>query len=296
MDFTEEQSADVVVASFENTTDPRLKEVMSSAVRHLHAFVREVRPTNAEWMEAIEFLTAVGQACTETRQEFILFSDTMGVSMLVETINGAAGSLPEYDEALAPTEPTVLGPFHMTASPERQLGDLLNATGDGTPLVVEGQVTDILGNPLPGARVDTWHADGAGWYDVQPEGGLPLGTGRGIFTADAEGRYWYRTVLPRYYPIPVDGPAGALVVREGREPYRPAHLHFIVEAEGFQPLTTHVFVSDCEYIERDVVFAVKSSLIRDFTQVDDAAEAERYGVTAPFRRVRFDVVLVPCGD
>ncbi|GAA3526126.1 hydroxyquinol 1,2-dioxygenase [Amycolatopsis ultiminotia] len=292
MDFTEEQSADVAAASFDNTADPRLKEVMQSAVRHLHSFVREVRPSTGEWEKAIEFLTAIGQACTDTRQEFILFSDTMGVSMLVETINGAGGELPEGDAA-RPTAPTVLGPFHLTQSPEHELGDLLNTTGQGVPLVVEGRVTDPAGKAIPGARLDTWQADGKGYYDVQLEGGLPEGTGRGLFTADDEGYYWYRSVLPRYYPIPVDGPAGDLVLRAGREPYRPAHLHFIVEAEGYQPVTTHAFVSDCEYIERDVVFAVKSSLIRDFVVVDDEAEAERFGVSAPFRHVRFDVVLAP---
>jgi protocatechuate 3,4-dioxygenase beta subunit len=292
MDFTEERSADVVAASFDHTTDPRLKEVMQSAVRHLHAFVREVRPTTTEWEQAVEFLTAVGQACTDTRQEFILFSDTMGVSMLVETMNGAEGELPEGD-GLRPTAPTVLGPFHMTESPVRALGELINTTAQGVPLVVEGRVTDLEGKPVPGARVDTWQADGEGFYDVQDEGGLPVGTGRGLFTADGEGQYWYRSVMPRYYPIPVDGPAGDLVVRAGREPYRPAHLHFIVEAEGFRSVTTHAFVSDCEYIERDVVFAVKSDLIRDFVEVDDAAQAERFGVPAPFRHVRFDVALAP---
>lgn len=292
MDFTEEQSADVVAASFANTADPRLKEVMQSAVRHLHAFVREVRPTTAEWAKAIEFLTAVGQACTDTRQEFILFSDTMGVSMLVETINGAEGELPEGTGPV-PTAPTVLGPFHMTESPVRELGELINTTGQGVPLVVEGRVTDLDGKPIPGARVDTWHADGRGFYDVQDEGGLPAGTGRGLFTADDEGHYWYRSVMPRNYPIPVDGPAGALVVRAGREPYRPAHLHFIVEADGYQAVTTHVFVSDCEYIGRDVVFAVKNSLIRDFVLVDETEQAQRFGVAAPFRYVRFDVVLAP---
>ncbi|HEX4191051.1 MAG TPA: dioxygenase [Marmoricola sp.] len=292
MDFTEEQSADVVAASFDAMPDVRLKEVMQSAVRHLHSFVREVRPSTAEWGKAIEFLTAVGQACTDTRQEFILFSDTMGVSMLVETINGAAVDLPEGD-GLRPTAPTVLGPFHMTESPVRDLGELINTTGEGTPLVVEGRVADLGGKPIPGARVDTWHANGEGWYDVQEQGGLPSGTGRGLFTADDEGCYWFRSVMPRFYPIPVDGPAGDLVVRAEREPYRPAHLHFIVEAEGHQSVTTHAFVSDCDYIERDVVFAVKSDLIRDFVVVEDADQAERFGVTAPFRYVRFDVVLAP---
>lgn len=292
MDFTEEQFADVVAASFENAPEARLKEVMQSAARHLHAFVREVRPTTAEWETAIQFLTEVGQASNDTRQEFILFSDAMGVSTLVETINGAQGALPEGD-GLKPTAPTVMGPFHMTESPRRELGDVISPEHSGTPLVVEGRVTDLHGNPVPGARVDTWHANEEGWYDVQEESGLPAGAGRGLFTADDEGYFWYRTVMPLHYPMPVDGPGGKLVVRTGREHYRPAHLHFIVEAEGFQPVTTHAFVSECKYIDRDVVFAVKSELIRDFLVVDDAERAEAFGVIAPFRHVRFDVALAP---
>lgn len=292
MDFTEQQSADVVVASLENTPDARLREVLESAVRHLHAFIREVRPTTAEWESGIEFLTAVGQACTDTRQEFILFSDTMGVSMLVETINGAEGDLPEGD-GLAPTAQTVLGPFHMTVSPERQLGEVINPSTDGEPLVVVGRVTDPAGVPIPQARVDTWQADNEGLYDVQDEDRYAPGTGRGLFTAAEDGTFWFRSVMPRFYPIPVDGPAGELVVRAGRDPYRPAHLHFIVDAEGYKPLTTHVFVSDCDYIDRDVVYAVKSSLIRDFVKIDDPELAARYGVSSPFRRVNADMVLVP---
>ncbi|MEU1548305.1 dioxygenase [Nocardia sp. NPDC005745] len=293
MDFNEENSADVVVASLSTMReeDARLKEILTSAIRHMHAFVRETRLTTAEWEAGIEFLTAVGQTCTDTRQEFILFSDSMGVSMLVETINGAEGEIREWDD-LSPTASTVMGPFHMTVSPERQLGDLINDTGRGEPLVVEGSVTDLEGNPLAGARVDTWQSDGEGFYDVQVDY-LPPGTGRGVFTTDEGGYFWYRSVMPRHYPMPVDGPGGALVVREGRDIYRPAHLHFIAEADGYQSLTTHAFVSDCPYIERDVVFAVKRSLIRDFVTIDDPEEAARFGVASPFRHVRFDIVLAP---
>lgn len=292
MDFTEEQSADVVVGSIADSTDPRLKEVVASAVRHLHSFIREVRPTTAEWEKGIEFLTAIGKACTDTRQEFILFSDTMGVSMLVETINGAEGTLPEWDEGSAPTAQTVLGPFHMTASPERALGEVIDTTGAGQPLVVEGRVTSHDGTPVQGAHVDTWQANGEGFYDVQLDS-IPDGTGRGIFTTGGDGTFWYRSVMPRYYPIPVDGPAGALVVAQGRDPIRPAHLHYIVDAPGHKTLTTHVFVADCPYIDRDVVFAVKSSLIRDFETIDDPEAAARFGVANPFRHVHVDIVLVP---
>lgn len=293
MDFNEENSADVVIASLSTMReeDARLKEILVSAIRHVHAFVRETRLTTAEWETGIEFLTAVGQTCTDTRQEFILFSDSIGVSMLVETINSAEGEMREWDD-LSPTASTVMGPFHMTVSPKRQHGDLINDTGRGEPLVVEGSVTDLEGHPLPGARVDTWQSDGEGFYDVQVDY-LPPGTGRGVFTTDDQGYFWYRSVMPRHYPMPVDGPGGALVMREGRSIFRPAHLHFIAEADGFQSLTTHAFVSDCPYIEKDVVFAVKRSLIRDFVTVDDPEEAARFGVSSPFRHVRFDIVLAP---
>lgn len=204
MDITPDESAAVVAASFDNTPDPRLKEVMQSAVRHLHDFVREVRPTNAEWELAIDFLTRTGQACSETRQEFILLSDILGVSMLVETLNDAGGRLPEGD-GLPVTATTVLGPFHMTTSPTRRLGENIDVVGSGMPCVVKGHVTDVSGNPIPGAKLDVWHANEEGFYDVEQPDKQPAGNGRGIFTTDEDGSYWFRTVTPRHYPIPTDG-------------------------------------------------------------------------------------------
>jgi hydroxyquinol 1,2-dioxygenase len=291
VDITEGQSAEVVAASFDNTPDPRLKEVMQSAVRHLHAFVREVRPTNEEWMNAIDFLTRTGKACTDTRQEFILLSDVLGASMLIETINGS-DELPDGD-GVPPTAVTVLGPFHMTVSPDRVLGENLDPVGRGMPCVVEGRVTDLTGKPVPGATVDVWHADDRGFYDVQLPGEIPAGSGRGLFTTAGDGTYWFRTVTPLHYPIPVDGPAGNLVVEAGRAPFRPAHIHFIVEADGYEPVTTHAFRADSEYIDDDVVFAVKKSLVVDYVIVDDEERAASYGVRSPFRHVRFDVALSP---
>ncbi|AWT54996.1 dioxygenase [Mycolicibacterium smegmatis] len=290
MDITPDESAAVVAASFDNTPDPRLKEAMQSAVRHLHDFVREVRPTNAEWELAIDFLTRTGQACSETRQEFILLSDILGVSMLVETLNDAGGRLPEGD-GLPVTATTVLGPFHMTTSPTRRLGENIDVVGSGMPCVVKGRVTDVSGNPIPGAKLDVWHANEEGFYDVEQPDKQPAGNGRGIFTTDEDGSYWFRTVTPRHYPIPTDGPAGGLVVQAGRAPYRPAHLHFIAEADGYEAVTTHVFMSKSPYIDSDVVFAVKSSLIRDFVEIEDEHQAADYGVRAPFRLVQFDLAL-----
>ncbi|SDM39649.1 dioxygenase family protein [Allokutzneria albata] len=286
MDFTAEESAAIVSASFDAAPDPRAREVLQALTRHLHAFVREVRPSMAEWEKAIDFLTRTGQACTGTRQEFILLSDVLGVSMLVETLE-AEGVTTEATPA------TVLGPFHMVASPPRGLGDSVDLVADGTPCVIEGRITDTDGNPLPGASVDVWQADDKGFYDVQQPGTLPEGNGRGLFTADEDGCYWFRTVRPAPYPIPVDGPVGELLAAAGRHPYRPAHVHFIVAAEGHHAVTTHAFDSESEYIDSDTVFAVKRDLVVDFESVDDPAEAARYGVTAPFRYARFDVALAP---
>jgi hydroxyquinol 1,2-dioxygenase len=287
MDFTEETATGAVVASFEQTPDPRLRAVLASLVRHLHGFVREVEPSFEEWERAIAFLTATGQRCDDQRQEFILLSDVLGVTMLVDAINHRAAS-----EA---TESTVLGPFHMVASPERQLGDTIDLVGTGEPCVVTGQVLSLDGSPLAGARVDVWQADDHGFYDVQRPDAQPPGNGRGLFACDGDGRFWFRTVTPSAYPIPTDGPVGGLLTATGRHPYRPAHIHLIVAADGHLPVTTHVFVAGSPYLDSDAVFAVKQSLVRDFAVVDDPAEAARHGVEAPFRHAHFEVVLQPAG-
>jgi hydroxyquinol 1,2-dioxygenase len=284
-DFTEQTAADAVVESFAHTPDPRLREVLTSLVRHLHAFVRDTEPTIAEWEQAIEFLTATGQKCDGERQEFILLSDVLGVSMLVETINNRKTG--------AATESTVLGPFHMVASPRRQPGDSIDLVGTGPPCVVTGRVLSVGGTPLPGAEIDVWQADDHGFYDVQQPGIQPRANGRGLFTADADGAFWFRTVLPCHYPIPTDGPVGALLVATKRHPYRPAHIHFIVTAPGHRPLTTHIFVAGSPYIESDAVFAVKKSLITEFAPVDDPGQAARYGLVGPFHLANFDIILQP---
>jgi len=285
VDFTEETAADAVVASFAGTADPRLREILESLVRHLHGFVREVEPTFEEWEQAVGFLTATGQRCDDRRQEFILLSDVLGVTMLVDAIN--------HRKASEATESTVLGPFHMVASPPRELGDSIDLVGTGQPCVVTGRVVSLDGTPLPGAQVDVWQADDHGFYDVQQPGAQPPGNGRGLFTCDDEGRFWFRTVTPSAYPIPTDGPVGGLLTATGRHPYRPAHIHFIVAADGHQAVTTHVFVAGSDYLDSDAVFAVKQSLIRDFDEVDDPDRAAAYGVQAPFRHARFEVVLQP---
>ena len=284
-DFTEETAADAVVDSFANTQDPRLRELLDSLVRHLHAFVRETEPTLAEWERAIEFLTATGQKCDDERQEFILLSDVLGISMLVETINNR--------KSAGATESTVLGPFHVVKSPVRELGDNIDQVGTGTPCVVRGRVLSADGEPVPGAKLDVWQANDQGFYDVQQPDVQPRTNGRGLFTADGSGDFWFRTVVPSYYPIPTDGPVGTLLNATSRHPYRPAHIHFIVTAPGYRPLTTHIFVAGSQYIESDAVFAVKKSLIKEFTQVDDPTQAARYNTTTPFALTTFDIILQP---
>jgi protocatechuate 3,4-dioxygenase beta subunit len=286
MDLNDDTALEAVLASFADTPDARLRVILEAVTRHLHDLVGEVRPTLAEWEQAIEFLTAVGAKCDETRQEFVLLSDVLGVSMLVETLNG--------DER--GTESTVLGPFHMTESPSRELGDSIDLVGAGTPCVITGTVSDPEGTPIPGASVDVWQCDADGFYDVQQPDVQPAGNGRGLFTTDEEGAFWFRTVVPSHYPIPTDGPVGRLLLATRRHPYRPAHVHVLASAAGHRPVTTHMFVADSPYLDSDAVFAVKQSLICDFAESDDEVEAARRGVSVPFRRAHFDLRLVRDAD
>jgi protocatechuate 3,4-dioxygenase beta subunit len=224
----------------------------------------------------------------EVRQEFILLSDVLGVSMLVETINHRTGG--------TSTESTVLGPFHMVESPPRRLGENIALDGKGTPCLVSGRVSGPGGEPLAGASVDVWQTNENGFYDVQQPGIQPAGNLRGLFTADEEGRFWFRSVVPRFYPIPDDGPVGQLLAATGRHPNRPAHLHFIVAAPGYRPVTTHVFVADSPYLDSDAVFGVKESLIREVLEVDDPTRAAELGLPSPFRTLTFDLTLLRAGD
>jgi catechol 1,2-dioxygenase len=284
-DFTEETAADAVIESFAPETNPRLREVLTSLVRHMHAFARDVELTIPEWEKAIDFLTRTGHKSDDERQEFILLSDVLGLSMLVETISNR-----KFGVA---TESTVLGPFHVVESPVRALGDSIDLVGTGTPCVVTGRVVSVDGTPLAGATLDVWQANDQGFYDVQQPGSQPRTNGRGLFTADQKGEFWFRTIVPSYYPIPTDGPVGELLVATGRHAFRPAHIHFIVTAPGHRDLTTHIFVAGSEYIESDTVFAVKKSLVVDFEEVTDEELAGRWGVQVPFRHADFDIVMQP---
>ena len=281
--FTEENSVEVVAGRNRNAKDARLKAIMEVVTRKLHEAVKEIEPTQDEWMQAILFLTRTGQICNEWRQEYILLSDTLGVSMLVETINNRKPS--------GATETTVLGPFHVSDAPRYDNGANICLDGKGEPLLVRGRVTDTEGRPIGGALLDIWQANDEGFYDVQQKGIQPDMNLRGVFTTDADGHYWFRSVKPKFYPIPDDGTVGAMLKALGRHPFRPAHIHFIVGATGYQAITTHIFTPDDPYLASDAVFGVKESLIVDFEQVDDAAKVAELGFDAPYWETVCDFVL-----
>lgn len=256
-EFTEENLTEAVVERFANTPDPRVKLLVSSLVRHLHAYVREVEPSFDEWMGAINFLTRTGQICTDKRQEFILLSDTLGISMLVDAIN--------HRNREGVTETTVLGPFYVENPPEMPLGSDVTGGLKGEPLYAEGTVRAPGGEPLANSIVDVWQSDADGFYDVQypdrKEAGL-----RARLRTDADGRFCFWSVMPTSYPIPYDGPVGDMLKATNRHPYRPAHLHFLIAAEGYEALITHLFVDGDRYLDSDAVFGVKKSLIRTYTR------------------------------
>jgi catechol 1,2-dioxygenase len=282
--FDEARSADLVVAAMTGAKNERLRQVMESVIRHLHAVVKEVEPTEEEWMTAIKFLTETGHMCTEWRQEFILFSDTFGVSMLVDAINNRKPS--------GATETTVLGPFHVASSPLKKMGDTINLEDKGEPLIVSGTVVDENGKPIEGAMLDVWQANSEGFYDVQQKDIQPDMNLRGRFVTGADGRYWFRSSKPLFYPIPHDGPVGALLRNLGRHPYRPAHIHFIVSAPGYQPIVTHLFDKNDPYLASDVVFGVKDSLVCEINQHDDPGRAAEIGLQNPFWSLQHEFKLV----
>jgi hydroxyquinol 1,2-dioxygenase len=281
--FEEDNSADVVLARMAKDIDPRMREVMTSVIRHLHEAVKEIRPTHEEWLKAIQFLTRTGQMCTDWRQEYILLSDTIGVTMLVDAINHSHGS--------EVTESTILGPFYVDNPPHRENGFNICLDGKGEPLVVRGRILDEEGKPIAGATVDAWQTNDEGFYDVQQKGIQPEMNLRGVFTTNEKGEYWFRSSKPRYYPIPGDGPVGELLSAMGRGVNRAAHIHFIVKARGFETVITHVFPPDCPYLEEDSVFGVKESLIGDFKKIEDGAAARELGFSGPFWSVDWDMTL-----
>jgi protocatechuate 3,4-dioxygenase beta subunit len=261
--MTEGELTAEVLARLENTPDPRLREVMRALVRHLHAFAREVRLTDAEWLAGVRFLTETGQTCDDVRQEVILLSDTLGLSALVDLVNHA-GDEPSV------TEPTVLGPFYVPDSPRRDFGaSMVEYDDGGEPAVLRGRVQGTDGRPISGAVLDVWQNASTGFYAVQQPGVQPPGNLRGRYRSDADGRFEIRTVRPVPYAVPDDGPVGRLLRQTGRHSWRAAHIHLIVTADGYRPVVTHVFDRASAYLDSDTVFGVKPSLIRDFVPGDD---------------------------
>ena len=281
--FTEENSVEVVTSRNATATDQRLKRVMDVVTRKLHEAVKELEPTQEEWMEAILFLTRTGHTCNEWRQEFILLSDVLGVSMLVDAINNRKPS--------GASESTVLGPFHVADAPELPMGANICLDQKGEDMFIHGRILDTEGKPIAGAVLDVWQANDEGFYDVQQKGIQPDFNLRGVFRTGADGRYWFRAVKPKFYPIPDDGTVGKLLHALGRHPYRPAHLHYILKADGFETLTTHIFDPDDLYINSDAVFGVKESLLAEFKRVDDPARAKDLEFAGPFWEVEHDFVL-----
>lgn len=281
---TEDDITTEVLRRFDATSDPRLRQIVQGLVKHLHAFVREVEPTEAEWMAGIEFLTAVGQKCAANRQEFILLSDTLGVSILVDVIN--------HRKPVGASETTLIGPFFRDGAPELPAGgNMAEADPTGQPTLISGRVTDLDGTPIANALLDVWQSSSEGLYDSQMGEGEELHM-RAKYRSDANGDYLVRTTRPKHYPVPVDGPVGRMLDVTGRHPWRPAHVHFVVSAPGYETLVTHIFDSKSKYLDSDTVFAVKDSLITEFaeqTTQDDTAK--KLGVATPYAKVHYDFVL-----
>jgi hydroxyquinol 1,2-dioxygenase len=285
--ITPQQITEQVLASFETTPDPRRRELMRAFVSHLHAFVNEVALTEEEWGQAISALTATGHLTDDKRQEFILWSDTLGVSMLVDSIANAVPS--------GATESTVLGPFYVADSPARELGADMAEREAGVPAWVSGRVLDLEGRPLAGAELDVWQNGDNRLYAVQ-DPDAPDDHLRGRFRADAEGRFAFQAVRPVAYTIPDDGPVGKMLRDTGRHPWRPAHIHVVIRAPGHRSVTTHIFDAASEHLDGDTVFAVKPSLVHEFREraADDPERPP--GVDVPWVSLDLDLVLAPGSD
>ena len=279
---TEENLTDVVLERWKDIPDPRLRQVMAAAIRHLHGFVREVQPTEAEWFTVIDWLTRTGKMCTEKRQEFILASDVFGVSMLVDAINHRLPS--------GATPTTVEGPFHVAEPPELANGASMAEGAPGVACFVTGKVRGLDGRPVAGAVLDLWQTDGEGYYEAQRDVTGPWM--RGLYRSQPDGSYVVQTVAPIAYTIPMDGTVGELMKQTKISHMRPAHIHFCVTAPGYHRLVTHLFQRGDTFIETDVVYGVKAPLIVEFQKMPAGAKAPNgETVKAPFFVVNYDFVL-----
>jgi hydroxyquinol 1,2-dioxygenase len=273
---------DAVLARLAGAKDARFGEVMAGLIRHLHEFIRETELTEKEWVAAIRFLTATGQKCDDKRQEFILLSDTLGVSMLVDAIN--------HRKPRGATENTVLGPFYVSGAKEFPMWADIAGGAPGEPAYVSGRVLDVDGEPIAGAMLDVWQTDGDGFYDAQRPGNEQYA--RGKFVIGADGRYGFKTLKPVSYPVPTDGPVGKMLLGMGRHPYRPAHVHVIATAPGYERVATHLFVKGDAYLDSDAVFGVKPSLIVDFLEHAPGPTPDGGRSSVPFTTAEFDFRLV----
>lgn len=278
----EDSITGAVIARHANAPHGRLRDIMTSLVQHLHAFARETQLTEAEWFEGIEFLTQVGQMCNDKRQEFILLSDTLGLSMLVTALNSR--------KPKGCTEATVFGPFHVEGAPRYELGDDVAAGAKGEPCFVRGRVCDLQGRGIGGAEIQVWQADADGFYDVQ-YASLDQHRARGVLTSASDGSYHFKSIVAEPYPIPHDGPVGRMLQHLGRHPWRPAHLHFMISAPGYERLITHVFRNGDRYLDSDAVFGVRSSLIADWVRHEPGPTPDGGTSAVSFHTLDFDFVL-----
>ena len=284
--FNETELTAAVIRSFDDTPDPRAKFLLQELVKSLHEYVRKTDITFEEWEYAIDFLTRTGQKCTPIRQEFILLSDVLGVSMLVDAVN--------HREREGATETTVLGPFYVGEHKVTPHGTDVSANLAGERMFVQTRVTDLAGKPLANVPVDIWHADGDGYYNSQkPEYATEGPSSRARFVTDADGRFYFRTILPCSYPIPTDGPVGEMIIQTLRHAMRPAHVHFLVNAPGYQPLITHVFMEGDKYLDSDVVFGVKDELVAKIERRTDAAMPDGKPAAAPWHLMTYEFRMKP---
>jgi hydroxyquinol 1,2-dioxygenase len=284
--FNDQDLTSEVLRSFEGTPDARLKFLLQETVRALHDLVRRTGLTFEEWTRAIDFLTRTGQTCTPVRQEFILLSDVLGVSMLVDAVN--------HRERDGATETTVLGPFYVGEHRLTQHGTDIAEGVEGEPMFVQIRVVNVAGKPLAGAEIDVWHADDDGFYDTQKPGYEQRGPSlRARFAADADGRFSFRTILPCSYPIPTDGPVGDLIAAANRHPMRPAHVHFLVKAGGHEPLVTHVFIAGDRYLASDAVFGVKDELVAQVERRTESVMPNGDPVSGPWHLMTYEFQMKP---
>ncbi|WAC93491.1 dioxygenase [Mycobacterium sp. Aquia_213] len=275
LNLTEDTITEAVQKTFDTSTDERFRQLMVSLVQHLHDFAREVRLTGDEWFTAMDFIERLGKISSPTRQEVVLASDILGLSMLLDTMNENPGG--------SATDSALLGPFYVEGRPTAPNGaDISNGVA-GTPMFVTGRLVNENGEPIKGAHVDTWHSDGTGYYDVQLteqlHGEFAM---RALLTTDEDGRFWFRSITPRYYPVPTDGPCGEIMRAANRPIMRPQHVHFWFHADGYHSLITQLFLKDDPYIDCDAVFSAQDSLKADFVHHEPGIAPDGTNVDEPF--------------